>query len=118
MDDRCGCGRPRKEGSYVCGICEQQSRSDASRRADFKFWVEVVYCPDGTYQRGSRFSAAEFNLAHGKRRLFPTTIDLGYWVPGMVVRDWRGRVWVVEGTQLRPQRILPVGDLVAAGRTA
>lgn len=104
-DTLCGCGAPKADGAYLCGTCEQRAFADHQPKCAFVNWVEVMVCPGEEWPRGARFSASEFNLQNGKVRTWDSTLDLGYWTPGMVVRDWTGRIWRVVGEQLEPQRL-------------
>jgi hypothetical protein len=103
------CGRRKREGEYICGICER-ARADRSAATYIAgLTCKVRYCPGGEYARGATFPGGDFGLSMKmSKKHSPNTLTIGHWVEGMVVEDANGHAWMVEGPAGAKQRLIPV----------
>ena len=105
--DYCACGRRKEKAEYVCPRCYhgppiREFDEPLLKRGK---WVKIVCCPRNEYPKGDYLPAVEFNMIGKMGATHATTLDLGYWVEGMIIEDWDGKRWRVCGEQEKPQWI-------------
>ena len=99
-NDLCACGRTKPVACYCCEPCFRKGHAFNELQlygvqGNHREGVVVVWDPTGDFRPGAKFTGEEFGFAGGPRSR-KTTMDMGFWPEGLVIRRG-GRFYAVLG---------------------